>query len=103
ASLTVGGLAEIMAAGVQIAPGLVRCQYLTAWAGLRPATPDGWPYIRPFAALPHLIAATGHFRNGILQAPATAEIVTALVMGAELPVHISALSPDRHGHDGGDA
>ena len=103
ASLTVGGLAEIMAAGAQIAPGLARCQYLTAWAGLRPGTPDGWPYLGPFAALPQLIAATGHFRNGILQAPATAEIVSALVMGQDLPVDISALSPDRHGHEGGEA
>ena len=98
ASLTVGGLAEIMAAGVLIAPGLAGCQYLTAWAGLRPGTPDGWPYIGPFADAPRLIAATGHFRNGILQAPATAEIVCALVMGTPLPVDIAELSPDRHGH-----
>jgi glycine oxidase len=100
-SLTIGGLAEIMAAGTRIAPGLAGCQYLTAWAGLRPGTPDGWPYLGPFAALPKLVAATGHFRNGIMQAPATAEIVRALVMGRELPVDLAPLSPDRHARPAG--
>jgi glycine oxidase len=95
---TLGGLAQIAAAGLEIAPRLAGCGYLGAWAGLRPATPDGRPCLGPFAACPNLISAAGHFRNGILQAPATAEIVCALITGAPLPLDASALSglsPDR--------
>jgi glycine oxidase len=100
-STTIGGLAEVAAAGLEIAPRLAGCTFLGAWAGLRPATPDGRPCLGPFAACPNLIAAAGHFRNGILQAPATAEIVCALVAADPLPAVLSGpallsgLAPDR--------
>jgi glycine oxidase len=94
-SVTAGGLAEVLAAGLEIAPGLRGCGFAGAWAGLRPAAEDGLPFVGPFAALPNVIAAAGHFRNGILQAPSTAAIVCALVAGGELPFNIEALSPDR--------
>ncbi len=93
--LTAGGLAEVLAAGVEIAPGIKDSGFAGAWAGLRPATPDGLPCLGAFAELPNLIAAAGHFRNGILQAPSTAAVVTALVTGAALPFDISALRPGR--------
>jgi glycine oxidase len=102
-SVTAGGLRAVLEIALEIAPRLLDVPVVDSWAGLRPGTPDGWPYIGPFAAVPRLIAATGHFRNGILQAPATAEIVSTLVMGSRLPVDIAALSPDRHGHEGGEA
>lgn len=92
---TVGGLAEVLAAGVEIAPGLADSEFAEAWAGLRPATPDGLPYLGAFEELPNVIVAAGHFRNGILQAPATAEIVCALVMGGALPFEVGALRPGR--------
>jgi glycine oxidase len=92
---TLGGLAEVSAVGVEIAPRLASGAFLGAWAGLRPATPDGLPCLGPFDALPNLIAAAGHFRNGILQAPSTAAIVSALVTGAAPSFDISALRPDR--------
>ncbi|MCC6188829.1 MAG: glycine oxidase ThiO [Anaerolineales bacterium] len=94
---TLGGLAQVAAAGLEISPRLAGGAFLGAWAGLRPATPDGRPCLGPFAALPNLIAAAGHFRNGILQAPATAEIVCVLVAGAPLAADISGLNPDREG------
>jgi glycine oxidase len=43
------------------------------------------------------LLATGHFRNGILLAPATAEAVTALLAGEEPPIDIGAFSPARFG------
>ena len=48
--------------------------------GLRPATPDGLPMIGPLRESPRVIAATGHFRNGVLLAPITAEIVAHHVL-----------------------
>jgi glycine oxidase len=92
---TLGGLAQVAAAGIEIAPRLAGCAFLGAWAGLRPAAPDGRPCLGPFADVPNLIAAAGHFRNGILQAPATAEIVCALLLGRPLPVDVSGLRPER--------
>ena len=53
-------------------------------AGLRPATPDNAPAIGP-GALPGLHWAVGHYRNGILLTPITAELVVAGLLGEELP------------------
>lgn len=50
-----------------------------AWAGFRPWSDHGTPAIGAIA--PGLVAATGHFRNGILLAPATGELVADLVLG----------------------
>jgi len=46
-----------------------------AWAGLRPATPDGWPLLGPLPGARHIVIAAGHYRNGILLSPATARAV----------------------------
>ena len=50
------------------------------WAGLRPGTPDGLPLLGPLA-LPNLFIASGQFRNGILFAPAIAEIMHDMILG----------------------
>ena len=60
-------------------PGLAQVPVEGSWAGLRPDTPDHLPTIGPVC--PGLIAATGHFRSGIMLAPVTAEIVSELVAG----------------------
>lgn len=62
-----------------------------AWAGFRPYSPRGVPTIG--WAAPGVIAATGHFRNGILLAPATGELVADLVMGRPVGVAATALAP----------
>ena len=62
-----------------IAPGVDELELLEATAGLRPGSPDNAPTIQ-FVA-PRTIAAVGHFRNGVLLAPVTAEMVVALVEG----------------------
>ena len=49
------------------------------WAGLRPGSRDGLPLLG--CTRPGVVVATGHFRNGILLAPATAELVVQLVEG----------------------
>ncbi|TVX99820.1 glycine oxidase ThiO [Cohnella terricola] len=52
-----------------------------SWAGLRPATLDGWPLIGCIPEAPELIMAVGHYRNGILLSPATATLVGDLLQG----------------------
>jgi len=52
---------------------------LAAWAGLRPGTPSGLPYIGSAPSNPGLIYATGHYRIGVTMAPLTAGIVADCV------------------------
>ena len=92
---TLGGLNDVSATGLEISPALGGCEFMGAWAGLRPGTPDNLPFIGPFEERPNLVAATGHFRNGILLAPLTAELVRAIVTGQTPPIDMEPLRPDR--------
>jgi glycine oxidase len=62
--------------------------------GFRPATPDGLPLIGA-TGLGGLLVATGHYRNGILLAPVTADAVAALLTGEEPPPELAAADPRR--------
>jgi len=65
------------------------------WAGLRPCSPDGLPYIGRFNAFQNLIVATGHAMLGITMAPATGKLVADLVTGRSITLDMQWLSPDR--------
>jgi D-amino-acid dehydrogenase len=67
----------------------------TPWAGLRPVSPDGVPYIGRFKAYPNLIAATGHAMIGMSLAPVTGRIVADIIAGKTVPFDLGLLSPDR--------
>jgi glycine oxidase len=69
--VTPAGVAGILSAAMALLPDLAQAQFMRAWAGLRPGTPDGWPILGP-SPVAGLFLATGHFRNGILLAPVTA-------------------------------
>ena len=68
-----------------------------SWAGLRPATPDALPILGPCSRANHFIAS-GHYRNGILLAPATALIMADLLEDKPPQIDLSALSPERFAH-----
>lgn len=92
---SLGGMRELVEAGLEIAPSLKGSEFLGVWAGLRPGTPDNLPFIGPFSQLSNLIAATGHFRNGILLAPITAAMVRSIITGETPPADLGPFSPDR--------
>ena len=94
-SNTLEGLRDVSTSGIEISPRIGAFEFLGAWAGLRPATPDHLPLIGPFAEIQNLVAATGHFRNGILLAPITAQLVRAVVTGEPPPLELSPFLPDR--------
>lgn len=73
-------------------PGLRAWRIVEHWAGLRPASPDGLPILGP-SAMERLFIASGQHRNGILFAPAVAEILTDLVLGRRREV--SGFDPRR--------
>lgn len=76
-------IAELRAGADRAAPALAGLAEVERWAGLRPGTPDGAPIIGPAAETGGaVILALGHYRNGVLLAPATADHVAALLDGA---------------------
>jgi glycine/D-amino acid oxidase-like deaminating enzyme len=65
--------------------------------GLRPATEDGLPVIGRSLALPNLMYATGHYRNGVLLAPVTARLVADAMLDGTVDPSMHALRPERFG------
>jgi glycine oxidase len=78
--VTAGGLAQLLHAALRAAPSLTNFTVSEQWAGLRPATPDGLPYVGR-TALDGLFTAAGHYRNGILLAPLTATTIADAIEG----------------------
>jgi glycine oxidase len=85
----------LLAAAAAVVPGLAAAPLHSRWAGLRPGTADDLPLLGADPELEGLIWATGHYRNGILLAPLTAEVVTALAEGEAPSVDLTPFAPDR--------
>ena len=79
----------------RIAPGLCDATFERSWIGLRPGSSDPHPWIGQLAASPGLHVAVGHFRNGILLAPVTANMLVDSVEGRPWPSHWQAFHPER--------
>lgn len=73
------GVAKLKARASELAPQLADAEMEEAWAGLRPATPDGLPILGR-TNIENLFVAGGHFRNGILLTPATAQHMTQCIL-----------------------
>jgi len=81
-------------AALQLVPKLRDARILEDWAGLRPGTPDALPILGA-TSTPGYYLATGHFRDGILLAPATAHVMTAVIEGRKPEHDIGRFSPAR--------
>jgi glycine oxidase len=91
---TAGGVFELIRDVSEVVPGVLELELAEVTAGLRPGTPDNLPAIGP-GALEGLVWATGHFRNGILLAPVTADLVAGVLCGEELPEWAAPCAPKR--------
>jgi glycine oxidase len=80
---------------IALLPGLAAARVVDSWAGLRPATSDHLPLIGAHPTRPHHWFATGHYRNGILLAPATAQATADMLLGRPNQVLMDAFSPMR--------
>ncbi len=81
-------------AALALVPELRNARILEDWAGLRPGTPDALPILGE-TQTPGYYVATGHFRDGILLAPITAEVMAALIEGRVPEFDLTAFSPAR--------
>lgn len=86
---TAAGIASLLQAGLQIAPGVADLPIVTTWAGLRPGTPDDKPILGPVPGFDGLFAATGHYRSGLALAPATAEVAASWICARTYDLDLS--------------
>lgn len=84
---------------VSLLPALADAPVLDGWAGLRPSTRDGLPLLGADLSTPRHLFATGHFRNGILLAPATAHLLAGLITGGEPEIDLAPFAPGRFSAD----
>ncbi len=94
ATVTAGAVHDLLQAGAELLPDIAELDFMGARAGFRPATPDNAPMIGT-AGIDRLVLATGHFRNGILLAPITADAVAELVSSGRPPDYLRPFSPLR--------
>ncbi|HLZ90669.1 MAG TPA: glycine oxidase ThiO [Candidatus Acidoferrum sp.] len=92
--VTAGAVEKLLAAAIELAPGLAGARVEETWAGLRPDSPDHLPILGP-ADLDGLLFATGHFRSGILLAPITARLIREWVTQQRVSVDWERFRPLR--------
>ena len=83
-------------AALNLVPQLANARILEDWAGLRPGTPDALPILGQ-TATPGYYVATGHFRDGILLAPITAQVMADIVTDTKPNYDLAPFSPSRFG------
>jgi glycine oxidase len=91
---TVGATLELLRAAYELVPGITEAELLEIVVGLRPGSPDNAPLIGP-SSIEGLAIAAGHFRNGILLAPVTADAIAQLLTTGALPEGLESFDPAR--------
>lgn len=80
--VTAGGVAAVLGTAMRMVPALAEARFSGAWSGFRPGTPDELPVI---GDVDGVFVASGHYRNGILLAPLTAQWVADAVVDGVAP------------------
>ncbi len=93
-TVTAGAVYELLRDAAEIVPGVSELELVEARAGLRPGSPDNAPLLGSMS-VDGLVIATGHFRNGILLTPVTADAVAELLVTGHAPELIAPFSPLR--------
>jgi glycine oxidase len=99
--VTSGGIEKILSVANHLAPELAKAEIVETWCGLRPGTPDQLPILGP-AEIDGLVFATGHYRNGILLAPITAQVIGEWIAEGRTGISCEAFSPLRFSREKAD-
>ncbi|MGH2821185.1 MAG: glycine oxidase ThiO, partial [Actinomycetota bacterium] len=94
ATVTAGAAYELLRDAYELLPGVTELELVEAVAGLRPGTPDNAPLLGE-SGIEGLVLATGHYRNGILLTPLTADAIGDLLVEGRAPEAIEPFSPRR--------
>jgi len=90
----VNTIQRLFHAAVELAPGLAGSKVHEAWTGLRPETPDELPILGETSTAGYFVA-TGHYRDGILLAPITAQLMANLLLGKPAERDLTRFAPSR--------
>jgi len=90
-AVTAGGIYELLRDAAEVVPGILELEVAEVLAGLRPGTPDNAPVL---GRRGDVLVAGGHFRNGILLTPVTADLIAGELAGDGPPLP-AAFSPAR--------
>jgi glycine oxidase len=93
--VTEAGRAAVSSMAAEIAPLVASLSPVDSWAGFRPRASDDLPVLGFSSEIDSLCYATGHFRNGILLAPITGELVADAIISGATPALIAPFAPNR--------
>ena len=96
-SHTAEAVRQLRDAATELVPSLAGAPITNVRTGLRPRGPDDLPMLGPSRAVPGLIYATAHYRNGVMFTPLTVELVRDLVFDRAADPALRDLDPARHG------
>lgn len=93
-SNTVSGITDLLNFASLWIPSLRNAPLEQTWAGLRPGSPREWPWLAAIPGSADLYVATGHFRSGLQMSPATARLMSQLVLGEPAAIPMSPFAVD---------
>jgi len=94
---TVAGVRDLLEAACDVVPQVRTAGFRAARVGLRPGTSDDLPVVGPSGVMQGLVYATGHYRNGVLLAPLTAQLVADAMLDNRIDPMLEKVSPARFG------
>jgi len=97
ARTTARGLAGLRRMARALVPGLRSAPVASAWAGLRPGSPDGLPILGPLPGWRNVSVASGHFRNGVLLAPISGRLIAQHVLEGRTELPLGPFTAGRFG------
>ena len=93
-TVTAGAVHDLLRAALELLPDVAELELAETVVGLRPGSPDNAPMLGP-AGPDGLVVATGHYRNGILLTPVTADAIAELLATGQVPEMIAPFTPGR--------
>lgn len=89
------GIAELISFARSLVPALEQAEIERTWAGLRPASFDGFPYLGAIPGFKNAFVATGHFRSGLYLSPGTAVVMAELMCGEQPTIDLGPFAVTR--------
>src|SRR5690606_14887119 len=78
---TAAAIGDLLGMATRLCPPLGAADLDRTWAGLRPGSPDGVPWLGAVPDIDNLYVATGHFRNGLQMSPGTGRLMRQAILG----------------------
>ena len=92
-SITTDAREWLRSRAIAMLPSLKDAELVGHWSGLRPGSPDGIPWIGPWPGIDGLFINAGHYRNGLVLAPAAARLLADLFLQRPVSVQAPACLP----------